>query len=159
MVINMKKKVYVISLIFFLFDFMTKTIITIFENKLPVTIINNFFYLERVTNKGAAFSIFNGYIIFLILISIFVILYINKYIIKEIKTKLGIISISMLMGGILGNLFDRIFYQEVIDFLRFNIFGYQFPIFNLADTFICVGIALLIIDYTRSGKSENSRRK
>ena len=48
-------------------------------------------------------------------------------------------------GGILGNLFDRLFYKEVIDYLSFNFFGYSFPVFNLADIGITVGAVLLII--------------
>lgn len=158
MVINMKK-IYVVSLIFFLIDLVSKILITSFEKSLPLTVINNFFYLDKVTNEGAAFSMFTGYTIALIIITIFVLIYIHKYIIKDIKTKLGYFSLSILIGGILGNLFDRIVYGKVIDFLSFNIFGYNFPIFNIADTFICIGVFLLIIEYIRSDKNENNRRK
>ena len=158
MVINMKK-IYVVSLIFFLIDLVSKILITLFEKSLPLTVINDFFYLDKVTNEGAAFSMFTGYTALLILVTIFVLFYIQKYIIKDIKTKLGYFSLSILIGGILGNLFDRIVYGKVIDFLSFNIFGYNFPIFNIADTFICVGVFLLIIDYIRSDKHENNRRK
>ena len=49
-------------------------------------------------------------------------------------------------GGIIGNLFDRILYKSVIDYLSFNIFNYNFPVFNLADIGITVGAILLIID-------------
>ena len=63
---------------------------------------------------------------------------------------------SLLIGGIVGNLFDRIFYKEVIDFLSFNIFGYMFPVFNLADTFICIGIFIIIIKLLKGEKNENS---
>lgn len=150
----MKKRIYVVSLIFFLIDLISKILI-LNHNNYPLTIINNFFYIDKVTNEGAAFSSFSGYQIILILIAIIVLIYINKTIIKEINTKLGIISISMLIGGILGNLFDRIFYNKVIDFLSFKLSNYMFPIFNLADTFICIGIILLIIDYIRGEKNEN----
>ena len=154
----MKKKVCVVSLIFFLIDLVSKIIILSFENKLPLTVINNFFTLDKVGNTGAAFSIFSGYTFLLILIAVFVLVYLWKYIICDISSRLGFISFSMLIGGIIGNLFDRIIYGEVIDFLSFNIFGYGFPIFNLADTFICVGVFLLIIDFVRGEKSENSSK-
>ena len=49
-------------------------------------------------------------------------------------------------GGIIGNLFDRVLYKSVIDYLSFNIFNYSFPVFNLADIGITVGAILLIID-------------
>lgn len=155
----MKKKIYVVSLIFFIIDFLSKILIISFEEKLPITVINNFFYLDKVTNEGAAFSMFTGYQIILIILAIGVLIYINKSIIKDINTKLGMISISILIGGILGNLFDRIFYNHVIDFLSFNIFGYMFPIFNLADTFICTGVFLLIIEFIRGDKNENRSNK
>lgn len=153
------KKIYILSFVFFLIDLISKLLILSFEKNLPITIINNFFCLEKVTNKGAAFSMLTGYGIVLIIIAIFVIIYIHKFIIKDIKTKLGFFSLSMLIGGIIGNLFDRIVYGEVIDFLSFDIFGYNFPIFNLADTFICTGVLLLIIDYMKGEKNENRSKK
>ena len=83
-------------------------------------------------------------------------IYIDRNLLKDVKTKLDIISYSLLIGGIVGNLFDRIFYKEVIDFLSFNIFGYMFPVFNLADTFICIGIFIIIIKLLKGEKNENS---
>lgn len=155
----MKKKVYVLSLIFFLIDLISKLIILKIENILPITVIKNFFYLNKVTNEGAAFSSFTGYQIILILIAILALIYIYKSVLKDIKTSLGTISISLLVGGILGNLFDRIVYNKVIDFLSFNIFGYMFPIFNIADIFICIGVLLLLIDYIRGEKNETRGNK
>lgn len=155
----MKKKVYVLSLIFFLIDLISKLIILKIENILPITVIKNFFYLNKVTNEGAAFSSFTGYQIILILIAIVALIYIHKSVLKDIKTSLGTISISLLVGGILGNLFDRIVYNKVIDFLSFNIFGYMFPIFNIADIFICIGVLLLLIDYIRGEKNETRGNK
>lgn len=155
----MKKKVYVLSLIFFLIDLISKLIILKIENILPITVIKNFFYLNKVTNEGAAFSSFTGYQIILILIAIVALIYIHKSVLKDIKTSLGTISISLLVGGILGNLFDRIVYNKVIDFLSFNIFGYMFPIFNIADIFICIGVVLLLIDYIRGEKNETRGNK
>ena len=61
-------------------------------------------------------------------------------------TNLSIISLGLMTGGIIGNLFDRILYKSVIDYLSFNFFGYSFPVFNLADIGITVGAALLILD-------------
>ena len=61
-------------------------------------------------------------------------------------SNLSIISYSLIIGGIIGNLIDRIFLNHVIDFLSFNIFGYYFPIFNIADICIVCGILLLLID-------------
>ena len=78
----------------------------------------------------------------------------------KVKTKLEIISYSMFLGGILGNLFDRVFYKEVIDFISFNLFGYKFPIFNLADSFIVIGAIIFIIIMIKGDRNENrSKRK
>ena len=77
-----------------------------------------------------------------ILLIVFIVYYILK---QNPESKLERIGYSMILGGAVGNLFDRIIYGYVIDFLDFNIFGYDYPIFNLADSFIFVGIVLLII--------------
>ena len=154
----MKKKIYVVSLIFFLIDFLSKLLVICFDSKFPVVVIKNFFVLDKVNNEGAAFSLFSGYVFVLVLISILVLYYVNKSIINDIRSKTGILGVSMLIGGILGNLFDRVFYGKVIDFLSFNIFGYMFPVFNLADTFICVGVGLLIIEFLRGDINGNKSK-
>ena len=66
----------------------------------------------------------------------------------------NIIFYSLLIGGILGNLFDRIIYGYVVDYLDFYIFGYNFPIFNVADMCIVVAVILAMIDIIRSENDE-----
>ena len=97
--------------------------------------------------------------IFLIIVGILGILVINNILIKETLNKFKIVSYSFLIGGILGNLFDRIYNGYVIDFLDFRLFGYNFPIFNFADIFIVIGAFLLIIDLIRSDFFENRSKK
>ena len=63
------------------------------------------------------------------------------------------------MGGILGNLVDRLIHEYVIDYLSFQIFEYHFPIFNLADTAIVIGIVLLTIDIVRSEIYDRRKRR
>ena len=147
----MKRKIFFISAIFFLIDLLTKVFVKSFDNH-PITIIDGFFDIDMVMNDGAAFSSFRGYQFVLIIIAIFVLFYIVKSIIPDIKTRLGLVFVSLLIGGIVGNLFDRVFYGKVIDFLSFNIFGYMFPVFNFADVFICCGIVLYLIYYLRGEK-------
>lgn len=68
------------------------------------------------------------------------------YFIKDKKLKkIEVITYSILIGGIIGNLIDRIVYGYVIDYLSFNIFGYHFPVFNLADICIVVSVFLMIM--------------
>lgn len=151
--------IIILSLIFFFIDYLSKYLII---NKMPLgmssKVINNFFYITHINNEGAAFSILNGKTIFLIVISIIVIILLLNYVRKNsIKDKLNIISISLLIGGSLGNLFDRITKGYVVDFLDFHFFGYDFPIFNIADTFITVGVFLLFISLNRKEKESGSR--
>lgn len=78
-----------------------------------------------------------------------------KYTKKQTNpNKLAILSHGLLLGGIIGNLIDRIIYGYVIDYLDFMIFNYNFPIFNLADTFIVIGCIILVIN--SYAKGENS---
>ena len=141
------KKISLITFGLFIIDRISKILITnYFSLNVKHKIINNFFYITYCKNEGAAFSILSGNTLFLIFIT-FIILFI---IYKNIKNKenisnLSIISYSLLLGGILGNLYDRIFYGYVIDFLDFIIFKYNFAIFNLADTFIVIGAFMLLI--------------
>lgn len=154
----MKKKLYIYSIIFFLIDFISKQIIIKKEALLPKEIIPNFFKIDKVTNTGAAFSILDGHIIIFILIALFVLIYLYKYLSNKALTKLETISYSLLIGGILGNLLDRIIYQKVIDFLSFKIINYNFPVFNLADSFIVISIILILI-IEIGGNHENRKRK
>lgn len=150
----MIKKIYLLSGIFFIIDLLSKLLVLHYANKFPITIIDNFFYLNKVTNEGAAFSMFTGFTIVLILIAFVALFYIHKYLLNNIKTQLEIVGYSLVIGGIIGNLFDRIIYRHVIDFLSFKLGNYYFPIFNLADTFICIGIFIVIIMLIKNEKKE-----
>ena len=105
-----------------------------------INIIKDFFKITYVTNDGAAFSLFSGNVLLLILIAVFVII----YIFKNIK-KLEKYIYSILVAGILGNLIDRIFRRHVIDYLDFRLFGYDMAIFNFADICIVVSCSLLLL--------------
>ena len=96
-------------------------------------------------NTGAAFSILEGSKLLFIAVGIIAIVLIALYY-KNIEDKIeyDVLVHSLLIGGIIGNMIDRIIHGYVIDFLSFNIFGYNFPVFNLADSFIVVAIILLI---------------
>ncbi len=118
-----------------------------------VTIIKNFLNITYVTNNGAAFNILSGNTFFLIILAIIVIIYISKNI-KKIEHQEKIIY-EILIAGILGNLIDRIFRGNVIDYIAFKIFGIEMAIFNLADTYIvCSCILLLIMEALKWKKSQ-----
>lgn len=126
-----------------LFKYLAKTYLT----ELPwrtFPLIEDFFHLTYVENRGAAFGILNGKAIFLIcitgivLIGLMVVLVSNK-----IKSPVMLFSISAIIGGGIGNLIDRVFREYVIDYLDFR--AINFAVFNFADCCICVGTALVLI--------------
>lgn len=140
------KKISLISIIFLSIDLIVKIFI---KNNLglfdSINVIPNFFSIRYVQNTGAAFSILEGSRIFLIGISIFAIYLIYLFLIKNTKlSRFDNFCYGMLIGGILGNLVDRIIYGYVIDYLSFKIINYQAPIFNLADTFIVISVIIIV---------------
>ena len=156
----MNKKPYIIAFIFFIIDLISKQIITRLVNLgQSINVVNNFFYITHVHNKGAAWSILGDHRILLLIITVIALYLINKFMNKEKIDNKESIAYGMIIGGIIGNLFDRIIYHEVIDFIDFRIFGYNYPVFNLADTFIVIGVILLIIFYLRSEYLERSKSR
>lgn len=151
----MKKKISIISLIVLLLDQISKfgleKFLIINEKK---TIIDNFFSLNLVHNTGASFSILQNSQLLLIIISLMSLLLTIKYIKKFKYIFWNVLAFGMFIGGLLGNLMDRIFRGYVIDFLDFTIFKYDFPIFNLADTFIVLGVIMIMISVLK-GDGEN----
>ncbi len=156
----MKKKILILSILFFLLDRISKIIVSntivIYMKKY---IINNFFYLTYLKNDGAAWSILKGKTFLLIIISLIAIIYLIKIIFSEKSINyLLFISYSLLIAGIIGNLFDRIVYGYVIDFIGVKIFNYYFPVFNIADAMIVIGVLLIVFYEFRGGKNESSSK-
>ena len=148
---NNLKSVYFFGIIFFVVDQAIKIFLSNnVELNQSIPIIKNFFSITLVHNTGAAFSIFTGNTIFLILIGVICVIAISLYIKKmENLSDLDMYIYSLLIGGVLGNLIDRIVHGYVIDYLSFNFCGYYFPIFNFADICIVVSIGLIIINTIR----------
>lgn len=155
----MKKKIFIIAIISFLIDQISKIVITnTFSLNETRTIIKSFFSLSYIQNTGAAWGLFEGKTILLAIISLIFLYFFVKYII-ELKSinKFNMVSLGLILGGIVGNLFDRIVNNYVIDFLSFRLFSYNFPVFNLADTYIVVGIILIIIETFIEGDKNVSK--
>ncbi len=151
MVINM---IYIVIIIFLIIDIISKLIVSrVCTLNNSVSVINNFFSITYTHNYGGAWSLFSGSTILITVISIIVIIGIIIYLSKKkINNKIESLGYSFLLGGAIGNLIDRIIYGYVIDFLDFNIFGYNFPIFNIADMGIVIGIFLIIVIEIRGNK-------
>ncbi|MFT6106187.1 MAG: signal peptidase II [Rickettsiales bacterium] len=114
----------------------------------PGIVVFDFFNLVKVWNQGVSFGMFNKieggkYIILgvnsAILLILLIWLYRNKIIYLSI-------AISLIIGGALGNIIDRIINGAVADFLDFHVAGYHWPAFNLADSAVFLGVALLLLE-------------
>lgn len=154
------KKLFVLTFIFIFIDQITKGLINIYMNlNQSISVIPSFFNFTYVRNIGAAFSILPGSRWLFIILSIIALNVIFIFFIrdKELSCKDNIIY-SLLLGGIIGNLIDRILFGYVIDFLDFNIFGYDFAIFNIADTFIVISIILIILVGDKDGIFSRKRK-
>jgi len=130
-------------------DQITKNLVTHFmEIGDSIPIIDNFLYLTYHRNAGAAWGILQGRMMFFYIVTLIVIgtivIWMRKINMK--KEKLLAIALALILGGAIGNFIDRLIYREVIDFIDTFIFGYNFPIFNIADSALCIGLALMAID-------------
>ena len=139
------KNIYLFGIVFVIVDQILKIILS---NKMIVNqnfiIIKNFFSIRLAHNTGAAFIILSDSRVLLAFIGIAALIGLIFYIRSlEIIDDIDAFSYALLIGGITGNLIDRIIYGYVIDYLSFNFGDYYFPIFNFAD--ICIVLAVIII--------------
>jgi signal peptidase II len=115
-----------------------------------VTVIPGFFNLTHVRNKGAALGILSGlpgvwrslFFVAFTLIALVVI----ASVLRKTHERLLVASFSLIMGGAIGNVIDRIRYGEVVDFIQWYVKTWYWPSFNVADSAISIGVALLAID-------------
>lgn len=112
-----------------------------------VVVIKNIFSFSYLENRGAAWGIFQGKVNFLLIITLIIIIGMVVYLLKyKPKSKLIRISLSLIIGGALGNMFDRGFYKYVVDYIYFHYKDvYSFPTFNFADMSVVVGTILLVV--------------
>jgi len=122
-----------------------------YADRIPV--IEGFFYLTHVRNPGAAFGLFADgdpqlRLAVFIGVSIVAVLIILSFF-RQLAPgdRLSALALGLILGGAVGNLLDRVFRGEVVDFLHFKLWrGYSWPDFNFADTFIVVGVGILILE-------------
>ena len=149
-------KLYLISLSIFLLDILTKNYI---QNKIMYgdqVEITSFLSFVHFQNPGAAFSFLSDQggwqRYFLIVISLLAVIYIPWLINQYKKNMLIVIGLLLILGGAIGNLYDRISYGYVIDFIYFHIAEFYWPAFNVADSAISIGILLFLYGSFRSYK-------
>ena len=156
----MKRKSIIIAIIVFLFDILIKYIVDkSFYYGILKSIIPGFFYLTKVYNDGAAWSTFEGFRVLLISVSIISLILLIIYQRNFKESKCNSLAFGLVYGGLLGNLCNRITFGYVIDYLKFYIVGYEFPVFNLADTAIVIGFILIIYAIYKGEDKHGNKNK
>jgi len=138
---------FLLSTIVFLIDQVTKNYISI-NNKSLLNKDLLLFSIDYIKNSGAAFNIFSGSRIFLSLLSIIVTIFIIYYILNNTNlSNASLLGYSFILGGTIGNGFDRITKGYVIDFINLNFIN--FPVFNIADISINIGVILILFGFIK----------
>ncbi len=154
------KKLFWIALITVVLDQIIKNVLLFFMTYgSSITVINGFFNITLIGNTGAAFSILSSNTILLIVISIVVLNVIYFCLIRNKNlSDFEQVSYGLLIGGIMGNLIDRIIHMQVIDYLDFTFGSFNFPVFNLADIVIVVSMVLIAVQIIKGEKNEVSSK-
>jgi len=150
----MKMIYYLIALFVITIDQVSKwLIVKNMELGTSIPIIDNVLYITSHRNRGAAWGILENKMWFFYIITVvfvgFIVFYMKKY--AKTDRLLGI-SLGLILGGAIGNFIDRVFRQEVVDFIHVYIFSYNYPVFNIADSALCIGVVLIIIQTLLEGK-------
>ncbi|HEY4416937.1 MAG TPA: signal peptidase II [Verrucomicrobiae bacterium] len=153
-------RIAAIAAVVFVFDQFTKwLVLNLLDKGEEKIVINGFFKFVHWGNTGAAWSIFSGNngTLIVVMLFAFVALFLTRHHFDS-HTLPGQIAFGLIFGGIIGNLTDRLFRHEVVDFIRFYMLQrgggeVGFPAFNIADTAICTGVGLIFLI---SWRNENS---
>jgi len=142
----MNKKTYVIAIFILLFDQISKSLIEIyFKLNESFVIVKNFFSITVAHNTGGAWSILNNHSYLFIIFSVIALIILIRFMFQFKNNLRNNIAFACTVAGIMSNLADRLFLGYVRDFLDFKVLGYDYPIFNIADIAIVVGVLLLIV--------------
>ncbi len=140
--------IYLIITLGIVLDYFTKIwAIAVLKGQADIEVIEGFFTLSYLENRGAAFGIFQGRASLLAFVTIIVMgLLFYHYLREKNPSKLFIFSHGLILTGALGNLIDRLRFGFVVDFISWHWKdAYYFPTFNMADIFVTIGTGLLII--------------
>lgn len=159
---QMNKRILMVSFVVLLMDIISKVLVVnlMYEGE-SIIFIKNFLSLTYVKNNGIAFSLFEGRISLIVIFTFLIIFWLVKELWGKDIPFVNSIFYGMILGGAIGNLVDRLFYGYVIDFIDIDFFGYDYPIFNVADCFIVIGVILSLVISLKeesSGKNGTSSR-
>ncbi|WP_166626486.1 signal peptidase II [Jeotgalicoccus sp. S0W5] len=142
-----------------IFDQVTKFLVTTqmsLGESIPV--IGETLQITSHRNSGAAWGMFEDRMLFFYIITVIVIGFLIYLYKTEASNNLMMqIGIAMLLAGAIGNFIDRLLFQEVVDFVDVMIINYDFPIFNVADSALTVGVIILLIEVFITGKGKETK--
>ncbi|SDJ73127.1 signal peptidase II [Jeotgalicoccus aerolatus] len=123
-----------------------------------IPVIGEYLKITSHRNSGAAWGMFEGRMLFFYIITVAVLVFLIYFYKTEAKNNLLMqVGIALLMAGALGNFIDRLLFQEVVDFVDVLIINYDFPIFNVADSALTVGVIILLIEVFITGRGKNKK--
>ena len=141
----MNRKILLVSIIILALDQVSKIVFdSLFKLNYSYKVIKNFFYITVCHNKGAAFSLFSNCNWFILLGTFICLIIIYRFICIYKQNIRNNIAFGLILGGLFGNLLDRIIFGYVRDFFDFYIIRYDYPVFNIADIAIILGVLLLV---------------
>lgn len=145
-----------IGLVLLAIDQLTKyLVVTGMQEGESIPVLGKYFMLTSHRNSGAAWGMFQGQMLFFYLVTLFVLGILVYVYIKEAKENTLLqLALTLLLAGALGNFIDRILFQEVVDFIDVLIVFYDFPIFNVADSALTIGVILMILEFFIIGKGD-----
>ncbi len=160
--LRMKNKFYLVTLAVLVLDHLTKWLVSArLDARFPIEIVPDYLRLSYIRNSGVAFGLFQDiqsvwkpYLLAgMAVVAVIVILVYSSR--TPLNRTMLQIALTLTMGGILGNFMDRVVHGYVVDFIEFHIKeSFYWPTFNLADSAITVGIALLLIDTVKNPEPE-----
>lgn len=153
----MNKRKMILAIVVFIIDQVLKSLVEL--NNINYSVIDNFFRITYYQNTGAAWSILEGQSFILIFISIIMLILVFNMMYSYEDNRFNDTAFGLLLGGIVGNLCDRVFYGMVRDFIDLRIFGYEFPVFNIADMAIVIGVIMILISTIKGDIKSGNRSK
>lgn len=153
---------FAIAFIVIVLDQLTKHLSVAYLEYLEVAPVTPFFYLTLRFNEGAAFSFLAGaggwqrwfFAVLAFVISLVLIVWVTRIYRQKGNTQEAL-ALSLILGGALGNLYDRVVLGHVVDFIVLHYQKYEWPAFNVADSAICIGAVLLILDMFKGRKTND----
>ncbi len=116
-------------------------------------------FLSFVFNKGCAFGLLAQFQPWLLVLRVGIVLWLFSLLFSKTTSSISSYFYALILGGAIGNITDFFVYGHVIDFLHFRFLGHSFPVFNIADAAICIGVAGLIIQSFKENQAKNRARK